>query len=372
MAVGVNYPWPWNQYGNYFGNDGLKVWLDNLDRNLAQLARIGVEVVRIFLFCNMNNVGSIAKGHAPLAPRTRWPLGLGLTPPVPVTDVEWWNFREPNPLSESCAGQLESMLGLFIKHGIQVIPSLVDALAFAMAPNGAWRTDIIAFPDKRRWFLTNVVQKLLDVASAPTVRPAVFAWEVMNEPGWITDFYYARFAGKTKYFIPEWQMRTFLRDVLDLIERAGFPSTVGHVHRGDFVLPTGTIPQFHYYPQKPSRAWNEAGALAYNLAAKMRLIPSRLPRQSAARPAFLGEFGCAYIQQDQANSAPWPRPREDASRKDDAEERVLGRLRFVGARGYGLALLWPDDTQSTYPENPSDPLKFEPGVLSAIEKYVHT
>jgi hypothetical protein len=372
MAVGINYPWPWNQYGNYFGSDELSAWLDNLDRNLGRLARLGVQVVRIFLFCNLNNVGSIAKGHPPMAPRRRWSLAGRRGSQVPVTEVEWWNFREPDLLGASCATQLARMLELFVQHDIRVIPSLVDALAFAMAPSGAWRTDIIALPEKRRWFLANVVQKLLDVASADALRPAVFAWEVMNEPGWITDFHYARFAGKTTYFIPKWQMTSFLNDVLHLIERAGFPSTVGHVHRGDFVLPTGTIPQFHYYPQRTFKAWSEEGALVYNVAAKMGFIPSALPRQSAARPAFVGEFGCDYLQRDQANSAPWPRPREDASRKEDAEERVLGRLRHVRARGYGLALLWPDETQSTYPETPSDPLKFEPGVLTAIEKYTRT
>ena len=53
-------------------------------------------------------------------------------------------------------------------------------------------------------------------------------------------------------------MSTFIREALNIIEAAGFPSTVGHRFLGDLTreslpgsaMPGGTMPQFHYYAKK--------------------------------------------------------------------------------------------------------------------------
>jgi hypothetical protein len=99
ISVGLNYPWAWNKWGAFFGS-GEKVpgdcpdydrWLSNLDRNLGSIADI-VSVVRIFLFGNFCNLGTVKMGVGP--PRRR--SGVPVTP--------WYNFVPPRTVSSIGCG----------------------------------------------------------------------------------------------------------------------------------------------------------------------------------------------------------------------------------------------------------------------------
>ena len=74
VQVGVNYPWAWNKSGLYFGGGGpprsnatMMGWLNTLKPNLDKIQAAGVNLVRIFLLCNMSNLGeakALGRGRA--------------------------------------------------------------------------------------------------------------------------------------------------------------------------------------------------------------------------------------------------------------------------------------------------------------------
>jgi hypothetical protein len=363
ISVGINYPWAWNKFGVYFGSGEAvpgdhpeyDVWLTNLDRNLGQLRAIGVSVVRIFLFCNATNLGSTTPGRGPLVPLAA-PLGSHDFPPRFAPFQPWSTFVPPARVSAIYADQLDRMLRIFNHHGIKVIPSLTSFEAFAQGPRASGRTDIIVDPATKAWFLANIVEPLLDVASANGNDRAVFAWEVMNEPGQVTESPHVLALRKTNFPIPRAQMAAFLSDVIARIEGKGFSSTVGHHYAGDLSLPTGSLRQFHYYPQ--DTAW-----------LKRFFVPSRLPPQSETR-AFVGEFPSAHTQPDQKNSVPWPEI-PSSLQSGGGFSRTVSRLQLLEAKGYGLALLWPDAPVDFDPATASsEPLQFSQPVLDGIQRYL--
>ncbi len=367
ISVGLNYPWAWNKWGAYFGSGertpgdcpAYGVWLDNLDRNLGTIEDC-VSVVRIFLFGNFANLGSTRPGVGPPGAR-RW------------RRRPWRAFVPPETVSGLYAEQLDRMLRIFGKHGVKVIPSLTDAVGFAQGPTAPCRTDILLEPSLRAWFLERVVDPLLAVSADADNARAVFAWEVMNEPGQITDTLAGRWLRRTSYPIPRDTMNAFLSSVAARIAARGFASTVGHWWAGDLDLFTGDLPQFHHYPQSVS--WAPG------------LLPSRLPPQSQTR-AFVGELASDEVQRDQRASTPWPElPRELQS--GDGRLCTDARLRLLEARGYGLGLLWPDlprprrrageraDPRVAFgpvdyePHTAADePLHYSQGVIDGIRGYV--
>jgi pSer/pThr/pTyr-binding forkhead associated (FHA) protein len=356
ICVGINYPWAWNKWGAYFGS-GEKVpgdcphydlWLSNLDRNLGPIADI-VSVVRIFLFGNFSNFGSTKPGAAPEIVRRG-----GRAP-----DAPWWSFVPPDTVSPIYAEQLDRMLKIFNKHQVKVIPSLTDAVGFAQGPNAPCRTDIITDPAAKGWFLEKVVDPFVAVSASGDNREAIFAWEVMNEPGQITDSLHVGFLNKTTHPIPREVMDSFLSDVAARFAANGFASTVGHHHAGDLHLTTGDLRQFHYYPQDASgmRRW---------------LVPSELPPWSETR-AFLGELQSDVRQFDQRDSVPWPEI-PLSSQCGSGRARTVARLRLVEAKGYGLALLWPDLEGPPIDYEPAtaaeEPLHFSQPVLDGIREYL--
>jgi hypothetical protein len=80
ISVGLNYPWAWNKWGAFFGSGekdpgdrpDYDKWLTNLDRNLGPIADI-ISVVRIFLFGNFCNLGTLKSGAGPMkSQRAAW------------------------------------------------------------------------------------------------------------------------------------------------------------------------------------------------------------------------------------------------------------------------------------------------------------
>jgi hypothetical protein len=310
VRVGFNYPYPWNAYGVYLGsgnpwgsNSALDDWPEQLEANLARLRDLGVSVVRVFLLGNAANYGAIgANGFVP-----------------------------PARLDERVLDQLARMFESFKATGLSVIPSLLDFKAFgrrrAGVENGCGqRSAIVRVPALRAVFIEQVVRPFLN-ASLP-YRAQIHAWEVMNEPVWnVLPFVAPQLAGGRSLGVLE--LRAFLRELLDVIEHApfGFASTVGHRFAGDLrYLPSGTSPQFHFYPAK-----------FRGLYVSDRTLP-----HASVTNAFIGELGS--LGRDPQGRYRHGHPIRELNGADDADEasRVVSRLALARDKGYELTLLWPD------------------------------
>jgi hypothetical protein len=369
ISVGINYPWAWNQYGLYFGSGvsvpgdapALDAWLPNLDRNLGTIKDC-ISVVRIFLFCNFNNLGTTQAGTGPVSP--------------------WRTFVPPTTVSPIYADQLDKMLKIFNKHEMKVIPCLTDFPGFAQGidPNtGAQRagkSDIITDPTMTSWFIENVAKPLIAVSANGDNAKAVFAWDAMNEPGQVTDSIQFKYLKKSTFAIPNSQMTSFLQKIIDCVHEKGLKATVGHHFAGDLDdLPTGDIRQFHYYPQHYNYTGYTGGEWWKNLVVPTDLPPFRKLVGKYAivgTKAFIGEFQSGYAQPDQRHAVTWPEiPDKD---QVGATSRMVTRLNLIEQKGYGLALLWPDDPPPAVgfdPANPSDErLKVSKEVLDGVRAYL--
>jgi hypothetical protein len=342
LEVGVNYAWPWNKFGVYFGsgehrpteNPEYDVWLDNLSRNLDVLKNmLGIRTVRIFLFGNAWNFGRIV--------------------PNPSTASKW-EFELPDALHPAYLSQLDRMLKEFDTRDMMVIPSLLSFEALAIWNSQGGRGELALDPVKRDKFFDVVLGPFLEVSTHH--RAAIRYWEVVNEPGQVTDSLETgvsrRVSSRTDYYIPADAMRAFLNKAIDRIERNGFGSTVGHWVRGDMgFLPTGSARQFHYYPQSFERI----------------LGGGHLP-PFADTQAFIGEFAADKWPPEQTHSMLWPDiPNEDPI---DGTVRTFHRLKLCEEKGYKLALLWPDLSQDFDPARPwLDPVRFTSDVQRGIQAF---
>jgi hypothetical protein len=417
ISVGLNYPWAWNKWGAFFGSGekvpgdtpGYDVWLDNLDRNLGQIRDI-VSVVRIFLFGNFANLGSTKPGQGPLIAQVVPSAGASLSY-VPVQSYvlkqPWWNFVPPSkeewegprpgggrPYKNIYIDQLDRMFAIFNKHLIKVIPVLTDAVGFAQGPKpgtnekwtqrAGWKTDIITDPTMRTWFLENVVDPFLEISVSGDNAKAIFAWEVANEPGQVTASIHMSVVPepRTSYYIPRDQMNGFLSEVVSRIRAKGLKSTVGHHYEGDLsLLETGDFRQFHYYPHK-KEYWGLGAILG---------VPYNLPEHKDT-DAFIGEFQSAKDQGDQGGSIKWPEITENATaakatdpQGGDGYSCISARLKWIENKGYGLAILWPDQPNNPDPDRTSpgvidyepataaqEPLHYSQKVLDGIRSYVNS
>ena len=163
FVVGVNLPWV--GYGTDFG---ASAWfpeggishrpeaLDRLDRTLAQIARDGMPVVRVFLLCDARS-GVRFDGRG-------FPLGL----------------------DESVLPDIDAMLAAARRHRVGIMPVLLDfhLCAAAQMVNGVQlggHAQLINDAGARRAFMVRV---LGPIAERFANDEAVVAWDVMNEPEW--------------------------------------------------------------------------------------------------------------------------------------------------------------------------------------------
>ncbi len=319
VQVGINYPW----YSNTFGNNLFTPQLvPDFDDTLRRLVPRGVSVVRVWLLCQLDRWGHLEN----LAGSPRF------HPPEPT---------DP-PLLAEAIDRFESLLSICEQRHVQVIPSLLchDALGDPRraAGNGG-RVAIVSDPETRARFFADVLEPFLS-ASDPH-RSQIYAWELMNEPAWNVISW---LGWRHHAFAREIDRRTlaqFLQEGLDHIAQAGFASTIGHARVADLEqLPTGTVPQFHYYgiPQ----LW--------------------VPEQGTSR-AFVGELSSTRARwwPSDPTEVPWPMLL-GADLADD-ETAVLERLRLLRRQGYSLALLWPGGEEGPGSE------KYGAAALNAIERF---
>jgi hypothetical protein len=317
MEVGVNYPW--FSYGWDFGpappgwrssND--PGWVPHIGQHLQHLAAIGISVVRWFILGDGLTYGTGA--DAPkldrFAPR----------------DGACWRFVPP-ALAREFQEDFEALLQSFAAqsagpHPVRLLPVLAD---YKFCEPGVWpvggkdpairqsvrdegsvkggRAEAIT-TDRRR-FIDQVLAPLLRLSSG--YRDAIYAWDVFNEPEWVTNGWHPD--RRNDHPVNENEMRAFLEDSISAIRQAGFKSTIGF-SMIETIRQTGLhadINQFHHYT-------NGSRFLERN--------PFD-PRY----PGIIGEFATSTAEDT------WPELRQRS-------QRLLERLKLAESQGYALALAW--------------------------------
>jgi hypothetical protein len=166
------------------------------------------------------------------------------------------------------------------------------------------RAGVLTSAARRTQFLDEVLEPLLAAASR---RPeTIFAWDLINEPDWITAGWHPNPFAPTP--VPETAMRAFLEDGKQRIRAAGFPPTIGFASIQTLLRSgiTAEINQFHHYPDGVRR----------------------LPRHAfdPRFPGIIGEFATSAADV-------WP----DLTVQN---QRVIHRLKHAEAQGYPLAIPW--------------------------------
>jgi len=370
MEVGYNYPWPFNRYGTGIGprdlenepplgnNSDVAVFRDrvthppegSLARNLTFLRdELKITKVRMFLLCNAWNYG-----RRPFVSK-----GVFFVPDLHPLFIK--HFRD--------------MLEVFAAKEMQILPSLIDFGAFyeldAIGSGGAGsgRTEIAR--GGRQKFFNTVLKPFLAVSAEPALRKTIFAWEVVNEPRWpLTNVSLINLlpgvpprphTHTTGNDLDQQEMSIFIREALDIIEAAGFASTVGHRFLGDLVtasvggsaLPGGTKPQFHYYAKKVPAI----GKL--QLPGDPDTIPefADLAGDPRTKGAFIGEF-------HSDPNALWP---ELGGKDSTLRTASFERLKLLARKGYPLVFIWPDGGPPG--ADATDALKLEADTILSIKDF---
>jgi len=276
------------------------------------MAALGISVIRWFILGD-----GLTYGTGPDAPKldrsaTRDRSGWSFGPPVLAREFQEHFEALLQSFAAQCAGP----------HPVRLLPVLVD---YKFCEPGIWPvgkedparpqgiTDagwvkggrVEAITTSRRRFIEQVLRPLLRLSSG--YRDAIYAWDVFNEPEWVTSGWHPD--RRNDHPVNESEMRAFLEDSMSAIRQAGFRSTIGFS-----VIETirrtrlyADINQFHHYT-------DGSRSLERN--------PFD-PRH----PGIIGEFATSTAEDT------WPELRQRS-------QRVLDRLRLAESHGYALALAW--------------------------------
>jgi hypothetical protein len=374
MEVGYNYPWAFRRYGTAIGprdleneppkgiNSDVAVFRDvtthppegSLAKNLTFLRdELKIKKVRMFLLGNAWNYG-----RKPFVSK-----GVFIVPDLHPLFLK--HFRD--------------MLEVFAAKDMQILPSLIDFGAFyeldafngkSFEGQGSGRTEIAR--NGRKKFFETVLKPFLAISAEPALRKTIFAWEVINEPRWpllnislinnlpgVKDRPHTKTLGQD---LDVQEMSIFIREALDIIEAAGFPSTVGHRFLGDLTssgiflagsLPGGTKPQFHYYAAKvPDIA-------KIQMPGDPDTIPdfAVLDSDPRTKGVFIGEFHSDM-------NRPWP---ECGGRDNTLRTTAFERLKVLARKSYPLVFIWPDGGPAGADD--IDALKLMPDTIESIKQF---
>jgi len=235
---------PWFDYGNDFGANA---WSPNggvaqakkrakMQTVFRSLQEQNVQVVRWFL---------LADGRA---------------------GIRYAEDGTPIGLDDRIFADLDAAVEVAGEYGLQVIFVLLDFLWFGPAAlkNGVQvrgRTHIVADRRKCRALLHRVLKPILKRYGRS---PAIFAWDVMNEPEWATLGFGSH---HPETDLPPWRMRRFLGKLVRLVHRhARQPTTCGLANAGGLALVRSIgldLYQVHWYDrfqesaplERPAREW---------------------------------------------------------------------------------------------------------------------
>lgn len=323
IDVGINYPW--GEYGWDFGVPPWgtrKPWASALTSDLQLFRQLRIFCVRWFILGDGFTYGS----------------GSGIAPypdPNPRRSGQW-RFDDPPRLTNAFLQDFTSLLDEFRRSRIKLLPSLID-FHFCYPgvdkdnqgrplPSGfikCGRSDVIVDPSKRNKFFDRVLEPLLSISRR--YRDIVYAWELINEPEWVTLG--LRLEGATyRPTVPLGKMLEFIREGIGRINASRFRSSVGYASyariseweersQKEFGKSLGiTLHQFHYYPYKEK----------YLRVFKRRpKIPLHVfdPRW----PCFIGEFASSALSQ------PWPELRS---------QDIYSQLKLIERKGFPSAFIW--------------------------------
>lgn len=317
MDAGVNYPW--FSYGWDFGpapsgwrsgND--PAWVPHIGQHLQHMAALGISVIRWFILGD-----GLTYGTGPDAPKLD---------PFATRERAGWRFGPP-ALAREFQEHFEALLQSFAAqsagpHPVRLLPVLVD---YKFCEPGTWPVDkenpalpqrvpdvgwvkggrVEAITANRGRFIEQVLWPLLRLSSG--YRDAIYAWDVFNEPEWVTNGWHPD--RRNDHPVSESEMRAFLEDSVSAIRQAGFKATIGFS-----VMDTirqarlyADINQFHHYT---------GGSRSLE----------RSPFDPR-HPGIIGEFATSTAEDT------WPELRQRS-------QRILERLSLAESQGYVLALAW--------------------------------
>jgi hypothetical protein len=317
MDAGVNYPW--FSYGWDFGpapsgwrsgND--PAWVPHIGQHLQHMAALGISVIRWFILGD-----GLTYGTGPDAPKLD---------PFATRERAGWRFGPP-PLAREFQEHFEALLQIFAAqsagpHPVRLLPVLVD---YKFCEPGTWPVDkenpalsqripdagwvkggrVEAITANRGRFIEQVLWPLLRLSSG--YRDAIYAWDVFNEPEWVTSGWHPD--RRNDHPVSESEMRAFLEDSMSAIRQAGFKATIGFSVM-DTIRQTrvyADINQFHHYTDG-SRSLERSPF-------------------DPRHPGIIGEFATSTAEDT------WPELRQRS-------QRILERLRLAESQGYVLALAW--------------------------------
>lgn len=308
MDVGVNYPW-WD-YGWDFGDappgwrkDSEPNWAHFIDANLEYFHDLGIRVIRWFIFGDGLSYGSDKQ-----APQENTAGG--------------WDFDPPD-LSESFQKHFRKLLESFTEANkkwqqpIKILPVLLDFHlckkgSVVKTADGRWikcgRSKMVTDPEMSKKFYDGALKPLLDIAKEKDHRNAIFAWDIFNEPEWVTtDWHPCRDVKGLS--VAAQQMRQFIMGAMDRVRSQDFKATIGFA-RIETIHSTklyADYNQFHHY-----------------VICDKRQLPSN--KFDKRWPGIVGEFASSL------NNDHW------AELSDN--QTVCDRLKQIEKMGYPLALIW--------------------------------
>lgn len=340
MRVGINYPW--RDYGWDFGPPpagwrSRDPWRARIAQDLATFRACGISIIRWFVLCDGMTYGT--GRDAPRRDGSQWRFDR-------VPTLDWAVEQDFAELLSHCGDDMQLLPVLIDFHwafpGLDRMTNDAETLErwrilepddVLELPTGyvkGGRGDVIYDPRKRSRFFRRVLEPLLAVSQGRS--EAIYAWELINEPEWITRQPDIGGDLPDERRIPLDHMLSFIHEGTATIEAYGFRPTVGFARArtlGDWELRArerwgGTnalglgVNQIHYYPREGSR-----------------LVPASFPNGG---PAILGEFA-THIDGVTAHVT-------KSCRGDQWPDLVPGpqglaaRLRYAQAQGYAAALPW--------------------------------
>lgn len=253
FCIGANFPWLPGGYGWDIGAHdswGSRFNEKTVDETFARLAARKLTVVRWFLYCD---------GRA-----------------NPKFDSAAGRFKHPDA---RFMADFDKIMKLAEKHGVKIVWSFLDFHWFKKdSANFAAYSKIASDPALQKDFIDKAVMPIVEKYASS---PAIYAWEIINEPEWITSNVAAPGAPGT---ISVAELRALVANCAAAIRSASAkPITVGAAKPQWMRLYVGTginMFQAHYYDKGSKIPKSAFSATEFKKKYKL----------DSSTPVILGEF----------------------------------------------------------------------------------